>query len=220
MSCSVSVTNPYLYSVFASSSICLVAVLIKFLGLGLGLEAWLRPRTISPHPHVLLACGFFNVKLVAIRLSSSKSRTVPSSSFRLRGSMNTFAPFDPSNTSSFSFAARVERERVAEPRAAAGLDGNAQAAAGLPCFASCFLITRAALSVISIIVLRFAILDSRAFSAASTAIRATCSRSGASSNFCTTRSARHRCSPRPSPRPRATRPRGLRSRWRRCTQTP
>ncbi len=40
-----------------------------------------------------------------VRLISSKSRTVQSSSFKLRGSMNTFAPFDPSNTSSLSFAA-------------------------------------------------------------------------------------------------------------------
>ena len=61
---------------------------------GSGLPVPVRRRSDSPHPQVLLACGFFNVKLVAIRLSSSKSRTVPSSSFRLRGSMKTLAPFD------------------------------------------------------------------------------------------------------------------------------
>ena len=65
---------------------------------------------------------------MAIRLCSSKSSTVPSSSLRLRGSTNTFAP--PGSLEDLIGGPRcaVERERVGKARAAAGLDGDAEAA--------------------------------------------------------------------------------------------
>src|SRR5437867_11376744 len=61
VSCSMSVTNPYLYSRLARSWMTSVEVLIDSI-----------PQMLNdtPHPHVLLACGLLNTKPLLIRFVS------------------------------------------------------------------------------------------------------------------------------------------------------
>ena len=154
MSCSTSVTNPYLYSVFASCSMTSVDVLIcpcpaRCQGPRFKVDG-LYAEKLSPQPHVLFACGFFNVKLVASRLLlvEVEHRAVEQlEAARVDEDLRAARAFEDLVGRA---RRRVPAEHVAEARAAAGLDGDAQPAARKPFFASCRVMTRAALSEISI----------------------------------------------------------------------